>query len=74
MGRTRARRGSMAVVRVQGRKRESDRVAVGRRHAGLGGTVPGSAVQTRFEIKSEFKWFKIFSNYFKFWLIRNVHS
>jgi hypothetical protein len=35
-----------------------------------GHTVPGVVVQTRFEIKSKFKWFKTFSNCFKFGSIR----
>jgi hypothetical protein len=34
----------------------------------------GGVVQTGFEIKSKFKWFKTFSNCFKLWLIRKVLS
>jgi hypothetical protein len=64
----------VAATGVRGRKRESDGAAVGCRHVGPGGTVPGGAVQTGFEIKYEFKWFKIFSNCFKLWLIRKVLS
>jgi hypothetical protein len=74
MSGTGVRRGPVAATGVQGRKRESDGVAVGRQHVGSGGTVPGGAVQTGFEIKSEFKWFKIFSSCFKLWLIRKVPS
>jgi hypothetical protein len=58
-------RGPVAAAGVLGRKRESDGVAVGRRHVGPGNTVPADAVQTGFEIKSEFKWFETFSNRFK---------
>jgi hypothetical protein len=36
--------------------------------------VPGGAVQAGFEKKSEFKWFKTFSNCFKLWSIRKVLS
>jgi hypothetical protein len=45
---------------------------MGRRHACPGGTVLGGAVQTRFETKSRFNWFKTFSNCFKLWSIRKI--
>jgi hypothetical protein len=64
----------MATARVLGRKRESDGAAVGHQHAGLGSTVSADAVQIGFEIKSEFKWFETFSNYFKLLSIRKVLS
>jgi hypothetical protein len=50
-------------------KRERHRVSVGCRHAGPGGTVPGGAVQTGFETKSEFKWFKQFQTVSTFGLL-----
>jgi hypothetical protein len=64
----------VAAAEVRGRKRESDGAAVGHCHVGPGGTVSGGAVQTGFEIKSEFNWFKTFSNCLKFWSIRKVLS
>jgi hypothetical protein len=54
--------------RVRGRRE--------RARQGIGGapTVPSGAVQTGFEIKSKFKWFKTFSNCFNLWSIRKVLS
>jgi hypothetical protein len=57
----------VAAVGVRGRReRERGRASVGRRHAGPGDTVPGGVVQTGFETKSKFQWFKHFQTVSKF--------
>jgi hypothetical protein len=45
---------------ARGKERESDVAVGGRQQAGPDSTVPGGAVQTGFETKSEFKCFKQF--------------
>jgi hypothetical protein len=61
-GRGRARYQRHGVGESEGERPDNDGAPTG----GPGHTVPGGAVQTRFEIKSEFKWFETFSNCFKF--------
>jgi hypothetical protein len=56
----------VAAAEVRGRRERGGRASVGHRHAGPGGTVPGGVVQTGFETKSEFQWFKHFQSVSKF--------